>query len=460
MRKRFRNSRFILRRIGFYIPFTWYFVLFCVAGIIGYQWLQSQAGIPDSAYKDIFALLLRFAILFVISIFSVALLTVLISFLFFSWKKRKTGIDFRITTPSREDSAQPKQTVAFYIHPVLKPLLGFVKVRLKYDSIHFSEKFLIVKRADKKVFSTTINGVYNWQLPEIKEYRIDKAIIYFEDFFQFFSIAITINASNSFHTQPATRSSKMIKAFPRKTEETSTRIEELKKVEGELINYKNFESNDDVRRIVWKIYAKNKELVVRIPEILDPYASHMYLYPSFFTSLNVQGNEVVEIPFLNHYKTVIWSVYKQLLQKGYEVKYIPDQDVSQTQMESAEEQVKYSISVSRWQTELELRDYVKTRDASVIVISSLSDVAQVQELIEAHGSEISFIFIPLTESFNRQHFGDWIQWLFIQQEKEKAAVYKTNWSLSLLRLKVAKNEKQLKQLLEQYDRSTVLKKNA
>ena len=38
-----------------------------------------------------------------------------------------------------------------------------------------------------------------------------------------------------------------MEAFPRKTEDTATRIEEIKKVEGEHINYKNFESNDDVQ---------------------------------------------------------------------------------------------------------------------------------------------------------------------------------------------------------------------
>lgn len=458
MRSRFRNFLLFFKRAGFYIPFTWYFVLFCLAGWIGYSWLQGEAGIPDSAYKDIFALLLRFALLFIGAVFCFAFLTVVVSLLFFIIKKRRAGIDFRITTPFRDDALQSKQTIAFHIHPVLKPLLGFVKVRLKYDQVHYSEKFSIVKRLQKKLFTTTIDGVYNWQLPEIKEYRIDKAIIYFEDFFQFFSMAVVIPASNSFHTQPSLHPAKTIKAFPRKTEEISTRIEELKKVEGELINYKNFESNDDVRRIVWKIYAKNKELVVRVPEIMDPYASHMYLYPSFFSAFNVAGNEVIGIPFLNFYKTMIWSVYKQLLQKGFEVRYVSDQEAANHQMDSVDEQTKYKISVSRWHTDTELKDFVKLKDASVVVISSLSNVEQVRELLEQQGNDISFVLVPLSESFNRQHLGDWLQWIFVQQEKEKAAVYKSSWSLSLLRLKMMKNEKQLKQLLAQYDRSSVLEK--
>lgn len=452
MRERLSNFRGILKRIGFYIPVTWYFVLFAVAAGIGYHWLKGQATEPDSAYKDIFNLLLRFALLFCIALFSFALLTVVSAVVFFTYKKQRSGIDFRISTPQRGESAQPKQAIAFQVQPILKPLLGFIKVRLKYDQSHFSEKFSIVKRLERKLFSTRIDGVYNWRLPEIKEYRIDKAIIYFEDFFQFFSIAVPLPTNNSFYTQPSVAPSRNINSFPRKTEETSTRIEELKKVEGELINYKNFESNDDVRRIVWKIYAKNKELVVRVPEILDPYASHLYLYPSFFSALDVAGNEVVEVPFLNYYKTMIWSAYKQLLKKGFDLRYISDQEIAATYADSAEEQTRYAISVSRWQQDRELKDFVKTKDASVVIISSLSDPAQVRDLLESNGSDISFIFIPLTEGLRRQNVVDWLQWFFMQQEKEKAAMYKTSWSLSLLRTKVRKNEKELRRLMKEYDK--------
>ena len=341
---------------------------------------------------------------------------------------------------------------------MLRPLLGFVKIRLKYDRTRYSDKFLLVKQSRKKLFDTTIDGVYYWNLPEIKEYRVEQAILYFEDFFQFFSLAIGIDTSTSFHTQPMDEAAEIQKAFPRKTEETTTRIEEIKRVEGEYLSYKNFESNDDVRRIVWKIYAKNKELVVRIPEILDPYASHIYLYASFHSFYNIAGNEVVEIPFLNYYKTLVWSVYKQLSQKGFEVRYIPDQDIPKNKMPVEAEQIKYSISVSQWHTDNELKEYVKTKDASVVIISSLTNIDDVNELVERFGNEIAFIFVPLTDSLNKQHFGDWLQWLFVQQEKDAIAKYKTNWSLSLLRIKVAQNEKQIKQLLEKYDKSMVMQK--
>jgi len=458
MSPKLKKIRLALKWTGFYIPFTFYCALFCIACGIGYAWLQSKAGIPDSAYKDIFTLLLRFSAGFCLIFLSTGFITVALPFVYFLIRRKSNEVDFSISTPSRSDHEQARQAINIHLHPVLKPLLGFVKIRLQYGEARFSDKFSLVKRSDKKLFSTSLDGTYYWELPEIKEYRIDKAIIYFEDFFQFFSFAMPLETSSGFHTYPLSRPSQALNAFPRKTEETSMRIEEIKRVEGELINYKNFESNDDVRRIVWKIYAKNKELVVRIPEVMDPYASHMYLYPTFFSSFDVKDNEVIGIPFLNYYKTVCWSVYRQLVSKGFDVRYVADQDIPQNRLENDAEQVRYAISVSKWHSEKELRDFVRLKDASVVIVSSLSDPEQVKQLLETSGNEISFVFIPLTEGLNKQHIGDWLQWLFLQREKDSMAVHKTNWSLSLLRFKLSKNEKVLKELLDAYERSSVLEK--
>jgi hypothetical protein len=439
---------------GFFIPFTWYCFLFLAAGWIGYHWLQSKPKTPDSAYNDIFPLLIKVAIWFCAAIFMIAFLSAFISFLFFLWNKRKKKIEFNIETKTGEEASN--QTIQLHLHPVIKPFLGFIKIRLQYDEEHFSDKFSLVEKSSKKLISTAIDGVYNWPLPEIKEYRIENAVIYFEDFFQFFSFAAMLKTSNSFYTQPTDKPEKEIKISPRKTEETNTRIDELKKVEGEIINYKNFESNDDVRRIVWKIYAKNKELVVRIPEILDPYASHIYLYASFFSAFNIDENETVEIPFLNFYKTMIWSVYNQLVKQGFEVRFVADQNIAQNNFTDANQIVKYAISTSKWQQEKELKNYVKTKDAAMVVVSSLSDIAQVQELIGSYGNDIVFVFVELSKSLRAQHFGDWLQWIFVQQEKDDIAMYKTNWSLSLLRPKILRNEKELKKILEKYERPVLV----
>ena len=347
---------------------------------------------------------------------------------------------------------EQKQTVQLDIHPILKPFLGFVKIRLKYDEQHYSQKFSLIEQTQKKLISTAIHGTYNWKLPQIKEYQIETAIIYFEDFFQFFSLALPLHTSNRFYTQPLDTNDKVIQASPRKTMETNTRIEELKRVEGEYINYKHFEGNDDVRRIVWKIYAKNKDLVVRIPEVLDPYASHIYLYASFFAG-GMPQNEIIDVPFLNYYKSKTWNIYRQLVQEGFEVRYVPDQPIAATNANDAQQQAKYSISTSTWHSDKELMHYVQAKDAAMVVVSSLSDAEQVEQLVAQYGSQVSFVFVQLTNSLHQSGMGDWIQWLFVQNEQDAINEYRRKWNLSFARNKIVQNEKRIKEIIEKHGKA-------
>ncbi len=444
-----------IKHTAFYIPFTIYFVVFAITAIIGFKMLDNDQINAYSSFADIFRLLLKVALGFGVAIISIAFIPVLVSFLYFKYQQRKTGIRFDISTDVKESELKQKQTVRLLISPVLKPVLGFIKLRLLYDQKHYSKKFSLLENSRRKFFSTSIEGTYHWTLPQIKEYHVEKAVLYFEDIFQFFSIAVNLPTSSHFFTQPATKGVKELNVSPRKTEETTTRIDQLRKVEGEFLNYKNFENNDDVRRIVWKIYAKNKELVVRIPEIMDPYASHIYLYASFFSHFNTEGNAAIEIPFLNYFKVVTWSVYQDLVKRGFEVRYIPDQEVAKNKMADDQQWVKYSISTSKWQQVKDLKTYVKINDASVVIVSSLSDAAEVKDLLEDYGKDITFIFIRLTDSFKNQNIIDWVQWVFVQNQKDDIDVYKRGWALSPLRLKIKENEKNLAQILEKYQETGV-----
>ena len=420
------------------------------------RWLNKQEIVPDTAFGDIFSLLLRVALVFTLIAVGLALISVTVSWLMFILNKRKQAVVFKVETGSSDTSMKDKQPVKIHLHPVLKPFLGFVKLRLQYDTEHFSNKFSLVEQGKRKFFSNSIDGVYHWKLPEIKEYHVSRGIIYFEDFFQFFSIAVNIKAENRFITQPDLKHLKEMTAFPRKTEETTQRIEELKKVEGEYVNYKHFETNDDVRRIVWKIYAKNKELVVRIPEVMDPYASHIYLYASFFNAINATGNKVIDIPFLNYYKSVLWTIYQQLAKQGLEVRYVADQPTPQQHFNNPQQEVKYTISTSKWQADKDLVSYCKANETAVLVVSSLNSADEVSAIAEQLGNDVIIIFVRLSNSLNQQNISDWVQWLFIQQEKEEIENYKRLWNLSFMRSKLLENEKKIEQLLRKFEKPVIL----
>ncbi|MDQ2751763.1 MAG: DUF58 domain-containing protein [Bacteroidota bacterium] len=451
------RSSLPIRRFSFYLPFTWYFVVFALCCLGGYFWIRTFPKLPDTAYADIFPLLLHIAFLFLLIFLSLSFLSVVFSFLYFLIKKRRNQIQFLVETKATSnENLNGKQEVFVKMLPIIKPLLGFVKIRLQYDEQHVSKKFSLVEQRAGKLISTSIEGTYHWQLPAIKEYRIEKALIYFEDFFQFFSFALPVATNNRFYTVPNGTAGKTIKTFPRKTENTTTRIEEIKRVEGEYLNYKNFEGNDDVRRIVWKIYAKNKELVVRIPEVLDPYASHVYFYASFFSSFGKALGEVIEVPFLNYYKTYVWSIYRQLVNQGFEVRYLPDQSFASTGTGDIQQNVKHSISISHWQTDKNVKGYVNAKDAAMVVVSSLNDADEVAQLAEQWGNDISFVFVKLSDSLGNHQLGDWLQWLFVKNEQDTVTEYKRKWNFALLRSKILDNEKKLKAILQQFSKAEVV----
>ena len=449
MRRIYYDIQRFRQRIGFYAPFTWYFVLFSACLYLSYKWLKSHPLTPNTPSSDIYALLLKVAV-FVISVFLVvSFLSVLVSWLIFVLKKRSRGVDALVQTLAiQQNKANDNQPLQISVHPILKPLLGFLKLRLQYDEDFFSEKFALVEKKKNKFFNTDFEGIYYWKLPEIKEYHVDKVFVYFEDYFQFFSFTTTLPTTQRFYTSPKETPLKEQKIAPRKTENADIRIEEIKKIEGEYLNYKNFENNDDVRRIVWKIYAKNKELVVRIPEVLDPYASHIYLYPSFYTSFDINGSDVINVPFLNYYKTFVWSAYRELLKKGFEVRYVADQVAPTLNTADIEQQVKYTISTSNWQTDKNLPAFIKPREASAVIVTSLSNAEEVEQLLDNYGNDVVVLFAQLSNGLKSQGIADWLQWVFVQQEKDEIAKYKTSWAMSSLRLKLLQNEKKIKKILE------------
>jgi hypothetical protein len=463
MEKTYKNIRNRLIPVGFVVPFTLYFIFFAMGGLIVYFLINSWfiQGTPvheGTSFGDILGLLVKVGTWFAGAMLVFALLGVTFSFMFFLIKKRKGSVHFSIETIGKVTVKQgnQQQGIRIKISPLLKPLLGFVKLRLKYDGEHYSKKFALAERGQGKIISTTYEGDYTWNLPEIKEYNVQKLVVYFEDFFQFFSFTVSLPVANRFYTPPTVENARDFVISPRKTEDTETRIEELKKVEGEFINYKNFENNDDVRRIVWKIYARNKELVVRIPEILDPYASEAYLYASFYNQVGGGDSNTVNIYFLNYYKTILWAVYQKLAEQGFDIRYIQDQQISSTPYINEKKAVEYTISTSKWQTDKDIKTYVNMKDASVVVITSLSDAQQVEHLLAASTGSTYFVLIRLSKSLQRSYLVGLVQWLFIQQEKNDLAKYRANWQLSLIRPKVTQNEKRLEVLLAKNEKTIVI----
>jgi hypothetical protein len=238
---------------------------------------------------------------------------------------------------------------------------------------------------------------------------------------------------------------------PKKTEDLNMRIEEMRKVDGEFLNYKNFETNDDVRRIVWKIYAKNKELMVRIPETNDPYASHIYFFATFYNAISNDVYEEFNAVFLDNFKTIVWNIYEQLYRQNELIQFIPDQETKTFYADDPIQKVKYIISTSSWQKQNDLHNYFNKQYASILCISSLTDVKQLSEILDTAGKSLTVVFIELSKIFAKIKVADWLQWVFIKPEKKSTEKLQLAFNLSPLRKKILDNENKIKEILRKSD---------
>ena len=441
-----------IQRAGIFIPVRLHLILLIAVLLLAVKWLRENNALPETARTAIINLFITVTFWFALSIFIFSFLSAFIPWIFFLSNKKNNSSGLKIKVAERNNKPDDNQQVQIEIAKVMKPLFGYVRLRLFYDGQNISPKFSPVPAETKKrFFSTNIKGFYNWPLRHIKEYDVNNSIIYFEDFFQFFSFALQFPVSSNFFAHPPRFETNNFIVRPKKTEDTNTRIEEMRKVEGEFLNYKNFENNDDVRRIVWKIYAKNKELVVRIPETSDPYASHIYFYASFHNALSNDVYEEFNTIFLNYFKTITWNSYEQLSRQNAFIKFIPDQQTKTYYSDDPLQKIKYFISTAHWQKQNDLLQYFNKQNASVLCISSFSNADEVNEILEKAGKELVIVFVQLTNSFEKIKINTWLQWLFIKPEKNSTDKLKLAFNLSPLRRKMIENEKRIKQLLEKSD---------
>lgn len=443
----------LISRVGFFFPANPYFLFFALGSWLSYGWLKSGTLIPGTPYYEIFSLLLQVTITFSFIILLYAFLSVVMAWFYFFFQKKKSAISLNITS-----SVQQENLLFIEVHPIIKPLLGFIKFRLRYNDGSYSPKFQLTQTTERARFvNTHLKGYYKWDLPEIQEYKIDEAIVFMEDVFQFFSLTVRIDTFERFTSVPETFDLDVKNPPPKQTENILSRIDVIKKVEGEYLNYKNFE-NDDIKRIVWKIYAKNRLLVVKTPEGLDPYSSHIYLFASFFTNYEIENNSTIQIAFLNYYKTMIWNIFYELKSNNPNIRFISDQSekyIRSSDIDS-DEKLKHLVSVSSWQKEINLKSYLNKQNPSIIIVSSLNNAKVINEIMRTSPKSTTFIFIPLSESLLRNKALDWLEFIFVKPDKNKLSKYKKQWAFSPIKKKIIKNEQAIKTAFATCDNAFVM----
>ncbi len=448
-----KKTKWLFRYYAQYFPFTINTVLCIVAAWLGYNRLYNPASKTDpEPFRPFIILMGKMVFWFIIALILASVISTLASWLYYLWlyRKRNTRLELNFVTQTI-NGRKNKLYMNASLYGAKRPLLGFIKGRLFYDDHEMTDKFSLLsnKRKEKSIWPIAVSGRCRLELPDIKEYQLKGGFVYFHDMLHLFSLAVHQPVTGQFHQPPVLNKKEDKEVAPKKTETTDIRIDQLRRVEGEYLNYKDFESGDDVRRIVWKVYAKNRELVVRIPERFEPFASHLYFYASFFAPMKAQWlGEGYLKEMLNYYKNNVWTVYDTLAAKEWAMRYIPDQQFNLPEHLGDAERAARIISNSGWHKDKNLREYFNPKQGTVLCISSLTDVQELEEILDESNESTVVYFVKLSHTFRHFVAWNWAKRIIFQPPQDRLNKLRTTWLFSPTRMRVLKREKEIEALLK------------
>jgi hypothetical protein len=377
--------------------------------------------------NDIAFLLLKSSI-FVFSIIIIfSIITTLIPYLLYRKAKTIPEVKFTYTGTNRV-------ICELVCKKLLFPFMGTVKAELTFDKQYDTQIVL------KRLKHGHGYGGKNLTLPNIKNYDLNKVSLFFQDFFRMFSFKITFRCKASVTILPVSEDNIELSELSYTMDKDEVRTDTVHRKEGELLHFKHFEVSDDIRRIVWPVYAKTKELIIRTIEMQNMYASKIDMYVSFCNNYQNMLDKTVSDVFLNGYKTNVWEVYKSL-KKDNDVQFIPDQK-SKVAVEYQNE-VSAQISGMDWHSN-KIEEYFGNSKASIICISSLIPSQDIEKMLDKSGSNTVIVFVSLKSSVGKIDAKDVLKEIFTIPEKKKI---NWKWIFSSNRRKVLNNDNAIRNAL-------------
>ena len=436
-----------------YFPFTLNTLICAIAGWAAYKLLYKPTpkGDEPSSFLPFIIIMGKMALLLIAALIGLSILSTFATFFYYLWLRNSKDVKLQIGfTTEAKKGKKNKLFLNTRIDGAVRPILGFIKGRLFYDDHQMTDRFTLLsnKRKEQTLWRSAIAGKSRMNLPDIKEYDLEGGFIYFQDMLHLFSLAVSQPVSGHFYQPPVLMDETDKDVFPKKTETMDVRIEQLRRVEGEHLNYKDFESGDDVRRIVWKVYAKNRELVVRVPELYEPYASHLYLYASFYAATKAQWlNEGYLKEMLNYYKNTVWTIYETLSRKEWEMRYIPDQVFNLPEQLSDSEKTSRIISNSQWHKDASLQQYFNPKSGTVLCISSITDPQELRNTLDRCDASTVVYFVKLSNAL--KHFAplNWLRRIIFLPPQDRLNKLRSTWTFSPIRIQIQKREKEIADIL-------------
>jgi hypothetical protein len=416
-------------------------------------WLKSEYGQDDSNLWLVMSLFLKFMLFALVGLMALSLITALLTWGYFFnlCRNKRITVQAKLGDGQQAEAGKVSLTIELFGN-FLRPLLGTINAKLVFAENKISAPVLL---------DTSISRPRHWWRAGIKGkgqtllhdrgiYDVQYVLVSFNDMLGLLSLPARLPFTQQLFTLPVSHQPTNIKAQPNATEEQTHRIEIPKRVDGEYVNYKEFEMGDNIQRIVWKIYAKSGQLVVRIPETKDPYASHLYFYVSFFCSQQKEG--AFETELLNVYKDRVRNLFEALQRNGYHVRLPHDQEVPKLAGFGEKNSELFQITAAQWQIQMPPSAFIKPSNAAFVCLTSLVASTEIETILKNLPTSVPVVVVKLSEAIPSP-FQLSIKNIFFKPETKPADHLRQPWLLSSLRRELIKNENEIAALLKTRDNS-------
>src|SRR5258705_2067434 len=223
----------------------WQFVLSVLVIIMASRWLRNEYGQDDSNLWLVMNQLLRLVQGTVIGLFAVSLISVLTTYLYFlSLKGNK-----RVTLQAKFGDGQKAEAgwvpvTVMITGPILRPLLGTIQSRLVFSERRMSDRIVLDRNIPRpnRGWRQGIRGNGQTLLHDRGIYDVENVLVLFCDMLGLLSLPCRVSYAQQLYTLPLSHRAQAVKAQPHSTEEQKHRIDIPKRVEGEFVNYKEFET--------------------------------------------------------------------------------------------------------------------------------------------------------------------------------------------------------------------------
>jgi hypothetical protein len=422
----------------------WSFILSIVVLWAVSLWLKNEYGQDDSNLWLVMSLFLTLMKWALVALLGMSLLSALATWAYFinNVKGKSVHVQVKFGDGQKAEAGWVPLTILL-IGPVLRPLLGTVQARLVFSQKRLSYRVILDGNVlrPRHWWRQGIRGTGRTLLHDRGIYDVEKVLVSFCDMLGLVSLPLSIPFTQQIFTLPHAEGEQKINANPNSTEEQKHRIEIPKRVEGEHVNYKEFEGGDNINRIVWKIYAKSGQLVVRIPETKDPYASHLYFYASFFHGFKLKAG-AFETELLNVYKDKVRNLFEALQHNGYDVRMPQDQEVAKLAGLSERKNELFQIAAAHWQSNQPPATFVNYNKAAFVCLSSLTPCGEVEVVLRNLPLSVPVVVVKLSDAIPSP-FQISAKDIFFRPERQPADKLRKPWLISSFRRELVKNEKEI-----------------